>query len=217
MINLVIIGAGGFGRETAEIVKSLNENGSEIDLIGFLDDDQALHGKIVNNIKVLGNLEYIRDSNLKDIHFVCAIGDTIIKRKVVEKALNYGYIPYSLISPDAKLYNNIKIGDGVIICPGTILTTNIQVGNYAIINQICSIGHEAIIGEFSTINPLSAISGGVVLEEGVFVGTCVSVLQYIKIGKWAIIGSGASVIKDIPELAVAVGVPAKIIKKRQIQ
>ena len=214
MKNFVIIGSGGFGREVAEIAKTIMKEKKDLNLIGFIDDDKALHGKIINDVPVLGNLEWITDSFEGDeLFFACAVGDPSIKKKVVERALKLGYIPYSLIHPSVRMCYDVSVGEGTILCTGSVITTNITIGNHVIINQICSIGHDTIIEDFVTINPLAAISGGVHLKEGVFIGTGASILQYRKIGEWSVIGAGASVIKDQDPYVVAVGVPA-VVKKR---
>lgn len=216
--DFVIIGCGGFGREVAEIAKTIVKEKMDFNLIGFIDDNKEFHGKIINNVPVLGNLEWIKDSYDGDgLLFACAVGEPPIKRKVVERALKLGYIPHSLIHPSVPVGFDVAVGAGTIICPGSVITTNITIGNHVIINQICSIGHDVIIDDFVTINPLSAISGGVHLKEGVFIGTGASVLQYLEIGEWSVIGAGASVTRNQEPYVVAVGVPAEVKKKRTME
>jgi len=216
--DFVIIGCGGFGREVAEITKAIMKEKKDLNFIGFIDDNKELHGKTINNIPVLGGMEWITDSyHGEKLHFVCAVGEPLTKKRVVERALELGYIPHSLIHPNVQIGFDVTVGDGSIICPSCCITTNISIGKHVIINQICSIGHDAIIEDFVTINPLTAISGGVRLNEGVFVGTSASILQYIEIGEWSVIGAGASVIKNQEAYVVAVGVPAIVKKRRQIQ
>lgn len=216
--DFVIIGCGGFGREVAEIAKTIAKEKKDFNFLGFIDDNQELHGKIINNVPVLGNLEWINDSyHGNRLLFACAVGEPLIKKKVIERALKLGYIPHSLIHPSVQIGYDVSIGVGTILCPGSIITTNIKIGNHVIINQICSIGHDAIIDDFVTINPLSAISGGVHLQEGVFIGTSAAVLQYLEIGAWSIIGGGASVINNQEPYVIAVGVPAVVKKKRNME
>ena len=218
MKDFVIIGSGGFGREVAEIAKTIKKEKKNLNFIGFIDDNEELHGKMINDVPILGNLEWINDSyDGNELFFACAVGEPSVKKKVVERALKRGYIPHSLIHPSVRMCYDVSVGEGTILCPGTIITTNITIGNHVIINQMCSIGHDAIIEDFVTINPLAAISGGVHLKEGVFIGTSASVLQYIEIGEWSVIGAGASVIKNQESYVVAVGVPAVVKKRRNIE
>jgi sugar O-acyltransferase (sialic acid O-acetyltransferase NeuD family) len=214
MKNFVIIGAGGFGREVADIAKAITKERGEIKLIGFIDDNKDLHGKTLNNIPVLGGLDWIKNAgNGNDVYFACAIGDPRIKKKVVTHALELGYVPHTLIHPSVRIGYDVTVGDGTILCPGTIITTNISIGDHVIINQICSVGHDAVIKDYVTVNPLAAISGGVHLKEGVFIGTCAAVLQGLHIGEWSVIGASASVIKNQDAYVVAVGVPTTVKKK----
>lgn len=218
MKDFVIIGSGGFGREAAEIAKTIMAVKKDLNFIGFIDDNKELHGKIINDVPVLGNLEWIKDSYDGDeLFFACAVGEPSIKKKVVERALKLGYTPHSLIHPSVLMYYDVSVGEGTILCPGSIITTNITIGNHVIINKICSIGHDVIIEDFVTINPLSAIGGGAHLKEGVFIGAGTSVLQYKKIGEWSIIGAGATVIRNQEAYVIAVGVPAVVKKKRKIE
>ena len=211
MKKLVIIGTGGFGRECAEIAKTIESKENDINLIGFLDDNKEHHGKVKNDVKVLGSIEWIKDFNITDdIYFVCAIGDTIIKKSVVEKALKLGYKPYSLIHPSVHISYGVSIGEGVILSPGSVISTNCVLKDYTVINQLCSIGHDAIIGKYSTVNPLVSINGGDEIGEGVYMGTQSSIIQFLSIGKWSIVGAGACITKNIDEYKVVQGVPAKI-------
>jgi sugar O-acyltransferase (sialic acid O-acetyltransferase NeuD family) len=216
--DFVIIGCGGFGREAAEIAKTIMKEKKDLNFIGFVDDNKDLHGKIINDVPVLGSIEWIKDSyDGNKLFFACAVGEPSIKKEIVERAIKLGYIPHSLIHPSVRMCYDVSVGEGSILCPGCIITTNITIGNHVIINQICSIGHDAIIEDFVTINPLTAISGGVHLKEGVFIGTGAVVLQYLEIGEWSIIGASASVIKNQEPYVVAVGVPAVVKKKRNIE
>ena len=72
--------------------------------------------------------------------------------------------------------------------------------------------HDCKISDFAHISPNAALAGNVEVGEGTHVGIGASVIQGIKIGKWATIGAGAVVIKDVPDFAVVVGSPARIIK-----
>ena len=212
--DLVIIGAGGFGREVADIARAVMKETNELRLIGFLDDDANLHGKELNEVPVLGNLEWIKTSGTAgNVYFVCAVGDPRIKKTVVERALALGYLPYTLIHPSVRMGYDVKVGEGTILCPGSIITTNINIGRHVILNQICSVGHDAVLEDYVTINPLCAVSGAVHLKEGVFIGTCATVLQGLEVGEWSVIGANASVIKSQEPYVVAVGVPTTVKKK----
>lgn len=106
----------------------------------------------------------------------------------------------------------MTIGEGSIICAGTILTVDISIGNHVIINLDCTLGHDDIIHDFVTIYPSVNISGNIVVGECVELGTGMQIIQGKNIGKESIIGAGAVVVRYIPDRCTAVGSPAKPIK-----
>ena len=172
MINFVIIGAGNFGREAAEVAKRIAEKGENFKFLGFIDEFEENNGKVINEVPVLGGLKWIKETFTGEkLFFACSIGDTINRKEVVGRALKLGYIPYSIIHPSSLIRYGTKIGDGVIISPKCVIAPNGMIKDHVIINQICSIGHDDIINDFCTISALAALSGGVVLGEGTYFGT----------------------------------------------
>ena len=140
-------------------------------------------------------------------------------QKLAEKITNT-YINYPvLVHPGVELYDfqNIIIGKGSIICAGNIFTCDIRIGDHVLVNLNCTVGHDCIINNYSSIMPGVNISGKVLLEEGVYIGTGAEIINYVTIGEYATIGAGATVIDDIQPYAVAVGTPAKIIKLKKFQ
>jgi sugar O-acyltransferase (sialic acid O-acetyltransferase NeuD family) len=135
------------------------------------------------------------------------------ERKNIYTSLKGDYHFPSLIHPSALLMSpdTIRIGKGAIICAGSILTTNISLGDFVIINLHSSVGHDCILGDFVSLMPGARLSGGVILEDGVYVGTNASILPGLRIGAGATIGAGAVVTKDVAPNSTVVGVPAKAI------
>jgi len=211
MKDIVIIGAGGFGREVKWLIDEINEVSRQWNFLGFIDDNLN-KGTIVNDSIVIGNLAWLQKQNL---NVVCAIGDPNVKKRVLSQLTNSENKYPVLIHPDVRMSKLIDIGEGTIICSGCILTVNINIGKHVIINLDSTVGHDATIGDFSTILPSVNISGHVNIEELVSVGTGAKIIQELRIGRNTIIGAGAIVTKDIPQNVVAVGMPAKPIKTRE--
>lgn len=211
--DIVIIGCGGFAREVAWLIEDINESSKQWNLKGFIDDNKNLHGKIVNGYKVLGGFEFL--NNKSELYYVCAVGNSIVREKIIkEKCSQYNIKPAILIHPSVimnKGYNDI--GQGSIICAGNIITVNTKIGNHTIINLDCTIGHDVVIGEFSTIYPSVNISGNCNIGNNCEIGTGTQIIQGKVVGDKVIIGAGAVVINNIEDYSVAVGAPAKIIKK----
>ena len=116
------------------------------------------------------------------------------------------------ISENAIISSDAKIGAGPVICPGVVVMRGADLGNNVILNTSCNVDHDCIIGDHVHISPNATLCGTVAVGEGTHVGAGAIVIPNKKIGKWATIGAGAVVITDIPDKAVVVGNPAKIIK-----
>ena len=212
MRSVVIVGAGGFGREVVEIFKDQNIPLKKWEILGFIDDNEELHGRKVNDYPVLGGLEWLREHNNENLGCICTINDCRKRKGMVGRLQEIGVNFYSVIHPSVTMSQYVKLGQDVIICAGNILTVDIKIEDHVHINLNCTIGHDAVIDKYCTINPNVTISGNDHLGEGVYVGTGATLIHEVSIGNWSVIGAGAVVINDIPEKVVAVGVPAKVIK-----
>lgn len=210
---LVIIGAGRFGAETAELAKQISRVKPKLKLVGFLDDNKT--EEEVSGYPVLGGIEAVYDllETSPDAKAVVAIGDTKMKKKVVGAYADAGLSFTNLIHPSAIVPESVKLGLGCIITAGCILTVDISIGDHVILNLSTTVGHDAVIGDYTTVNPQVAINGRNVIGQGVYIGTGAKLIHEIKIGDWTLIGAGAVVSNDIPSGVLAVGVPAKPIKE----
>ncbi|WHX40388.1 acetyltransferase [Mesobacillus sp. AQ2] len=211
MKDIVIIGAGGFGREVAWLIEELNRLNREWNILGFVDDNEEIQGHEVNGYKVIGDIEWLKT---KEINVVCAIGDPITKKKTIERLMESRNSYPILIHPSVIYSDSVSFGEGSIICASNIITTDIRIGKHVIVNLDCTIGHDANFGDYTTVLPGVNISGFVVTGECVSIGTGSAVIQGVSIGEKTIVGAGAVVVKDLPANCTAVGSPAKVIKYR---
>ena len=211
MKDIVIIGAGGFGREVKTIIDTLNKNHKVYNFLGYYDDGIE-KGKIINGFPVLGTLEEL--NRLKtNLSVVLGIGDPIVKSKIVASLSNNLLNFPTLIHPSVLISDDeVTIGHGCVICAGTIITCNIKIGNFVTLNLMCTVGHDTTINDFSAFMPSVNISGEVLIDEKVYVGTGAKIINQLTIGKNTIVGAGAVVSRSLPENCTAVGIPAKPIK-----
>ena len=210
MKNIVIIGAGGVGRETSLIIQKINELELTWNLIGFIDDNVKSWGKVINGYSVIGGIDSL-EVLPSDTYIIIAIANYEIKREMVNK-INNKFKFATIIHPKVYIDNYMNIGEGTIIYEGVILTANIEVGKHVIISPKCGIGHDSIIKDYVSLLWNVNISGNDIIEEGVMMGSGSTVIQGKKIGKASIVGAGAVVIKDVDIYSTVVGVPAKTIK-----
>lgn len=210
MKDLYIIGAGGFGREVAWLVERINAVEPTWNLKGFIDDNETLWGTTEDEYPVLGGSSCLLQT--KNAYAVCAVGSAATRKRIVEK-IETGNIKFAtLIDPSVLYSKRVKIGDGTVICAGTILTVDIEIGRHVIINLDCTLGHDVQIGDFVTMYPSVNVSGNTVLGEGVELGTGMQIIQGKKIVPQVIVGAGSVVVRDIEESGTYVGCPAKKIK-----
>lgn len=211
MQDIVIIGAGGFGREVKTIIDAVNKVEKTYNFIGYYDDGIE-KGTIINNFPVLGNLQDLNATD-KEVSVLLGVGDPTTKGKIVNTLSNEKINFPTLIHPSVQISNDdVAISNGCIICGGTIITCNIKIGNFVTLNLMCTVGHDTIIDDFSSFMPSVNISGEVHISEKVYVGTGAKIINQLTIGKSTIVGAGAVVSKSLPDCCTAVGIPAKPIK-----
>lgn len=149
MKELYIIGAGGFGREVAWLVERINAITPTWDLKGFIDDNENLWGTMEDEYPVVGGCSYLE--NLEDVYVVCAIGSAKVRKKIIDKLKDFSVKYATLIDPYVLVSKRVSIGEGTIICAGTIITVDIEIGKHVIINLDCTVGHDTVIEDFVTI------------------------------------------------------------------
>lgn len=203
MKDIVIVGAGGFGRETALMVEQLHA----WNIIGFYDD--GLKPKtIVDGLPVRGNVSRLNEVT-HDLAVVIAIADPSIRQQIANSLKNQKLYFPTLLHPTVLAgHTENKFGKGCIITAGVILTTGITLGDFVIVNLATTIGHEVCIDHYTSIMPQCSISGSVKLGERCFVGSGSRILQGISIGDDSIVGAGAVVTKSFEANSKLVGVPA---------
>ncbi|MBO4872840.1 MAG: acetyltransferase [Lachnospiraceae bacterium] len=215
MEDIIIIGAGGFGREVAWIIERINQIEKKWNLLGFLDDSPSVCEDSLNGYRLLGGTE--EAVHYPEARFVCAIASPLIRKKVVE--LLKKILPdcrfATIVDPSVIKSDRIRIGEGAVICAAVIMTVNISVGEHVIINLDCTVGHDAVLEDYVTLSPSVNISGGTQIGTCSEIGTGAFVLQYKNVGSCTKIGAGAVIVNDIPDCCVAVGVPAKLLPDRR--
>ena len=212
MKDLIIIGAGGFGREVQWLIERINENKKEWNLLGYIDDNMDC-GTSINGYSVLGGLEYLSNFNDHKGNIVCAVGNSIIRRNLMNRIeMTYNIETPNIIDPSVKLSKHVKLGKGNIVCADSILTVDIDIKDYCILNLDCTVGHDCIFDSFVTVYPSVNISGNVNIGKCVELGTGSHIIQGIDICDNVVVGAGATVIRNIDEKGTYVGSPVKKVK-----
>jgi sugar O-acyltransferase (sialic acid O-acetyltransferase NeuD family) len=211
MKDVIIIGAGGFGREVKSLINDINRASTErvYNILGFVDDG-IKEGTKIHEFLVLGGIAYLKTLKIKP-SLVFGLGSPNIKKIIYNDLFTYDFP--NIIHPSVSLEGyNIILGKGNVICKGTILTCDISLANFITLNLSCTVGHDTIINNFCSFMPSVNISGEVLINEGVYIGTGAKIINRLEIGANAIIGAGSVVTKKIPSNCTAIGIPAKPIK-----
>lgn len=189
--------------EHAKVVVDILESQCE-PIMGYVDD----------NISV----EQFRDRKvLRDAQgcspIIVSIGNNLVRKRVVEKLLGHSF--GTAVHSSAIVSPTVSIGVGTVVMPGAVINAESCVGQHCIINTGASVDHDCQLGDFVHIAPHATLCGNVQVDEGGWVGAGATIIPGIKIGKWAVVGAGAVVIRDVPDMAVVAGVPAKVIKYKE--
>lgn len=210
--DLIIFGAGGFGREVAWAIDRINKVNPTWNLLGFIDDNEEIQGTVIDGNRVLGRSEDIL--SFPDAYIVCAVGASRTREIIIGnlKRINPHIHFGTVIDPSVAMSDTVSIGEGTIICANNIITVNITIGCHVIINLACTIGHDSVLGDFATLYPTVNVSGMTTIGRATEIGTGTQIIQGKKIGDYSVAGAGAVIVSDIKENSLAVGCPAKVIK-----
>lgn len=207
--QLVIVGAGGFGREAFDVVDAVNaDGGPTFEVLGFVADGEPdLATLAPYGVPHLGPVDHL-GSLPPDVGYVIAIGSPEARRRI--DAQHRERPCPVLVHPSATRGRAVEIGPGSVVCAGVRLTNNIRMGRHVHLNLNATVGHDARLGDYVTVSPLVAISGYVALDDDVMLGTGATLNPGVRVGARSVVGSGAAVLGDLPADVVAVGVPAKV-------
>ncbi|MFD8388640.1 acetyltransferase [Streptomyces sp. NPDC059680] len=206
MSGLLIVGAGGFARETAQAVR----DAGEFKLLGHLDDNPALHGTEVDGVPVLGGCDLVHD--LPDARVVICVGNPSnyaararLVRRLALPADRYA----TVIHPTAVVSATSEVGPGSVLLAHCVLTAAVRVGAHVAVMPQVVLTHDDVVEDCATLASGVRLGGGVRLERGAYVGSGALVREGTTVGAWSLIGMGSSVLGDVPPGEVWVGSPAR--------
>jgi len=208
MYDIIILGAGGLGRELYLWAKDYFPK-DQYKIKGFLDDNPKALNNYNVEVRVIGS---INNYEVKENdRFIIGTGNVEIKKKIVEKLKARSARFLTSIHPTAIVANTAKIGQGVIICPFVAVGDHAQLDDFVILNIYSSCGHDSKIGKYCILSPYAAVTGFSILEDEVFLGTHSTVIPGKKVGYRSKVSANSVVMRDVPSNKIVFGVPGKAI------
>jgi sugar O-acyltransferase (sialic acid O-acetyltransferase NeuD family) len=206
---LLVVGAGGFARETAAAVHELDD----LDLLGFLDDDPALHGSSVGGTPVLGPIESVTDH--PDSQVVVCVGSPLryhTRRLVVDRLSLPAERYATIVHPAATVGGGTTIGAGTVILAGVVTTTAVRIGAHVAVMPSVTLTHDDVVGSYVTFGSGVRLGGSTIVEDGAYLGAGALVREACTIGRGSLIGMGSVVLGDVPAGEVWAGAPARFLR-----
>lgn len=197
--NIIIFGASGHGSVIADSIAASGEQ------VPFIIDDQPKSA-------TLAGVEVIHSNKVQlssEDQICIGIGNNKVRKAVAGRLAGQFC---TVAHPTSILSSSATIGAGTVLMAGAIVNTGAVIGQHCIINTAAIIEHDCEIGDFAHISPNAALAGNVRVGEGAHVGIGACVIQGTTIGKWATIGAGSVIIRDVPDYAVVVGNPGRVLK-----
>lgn len=180
--NIIIIGAGGFGKEIFSYIQDDLDNITlkNTNLKGFLDDNEInFINTGLNNSLYLGKINDYKFST--NDYAIIAIGNIKIRNSIINQLINNTQF-FTFIHSTSYVSKYAKIGKGIIVCPFCVIQPYSVIGDYCSLNIYCSIGHDSILGTGSVLSPYCTLNGNVKTGSNLFMGTRSTILLNNTIG-----------------------------------
>jgi sugar O-acyltransferase (sialic acid O-acetyltransferase NeuD family) len=210
---LIVVGAGGFGREAIELVRALQMAGRSIEMLGVCDDDPSLHGHDVLGVPVIGPIDAVHGHPESQI--VVTIGNPSrfdVRKRIVDD-LGLAADRYAtLVHPAAVVPDSARVGAGSVIHAHCVLTADVTVGSHVVMMPSVVLTHDDRVGDFVTIGAGALVAGRVTIGEGAYIGSGAMVREHLTVGEWSLIGMGSVVTGNIPSREIWAGSPARFMR-----
>ena len=207
--RLLVLGAN--NPETVRVVEAVNDREPTFNLVGFLDNDPAKHGRAFWGFPVLGGSALAADPAYRDCLVVNAITRSPrVRKETTEELVRHGATLTNLIHPSVDT-RHVTLGSGIVVHEGAVLQPGARVGDNCAFNANVVLSHECDIGAHVFMAPGGVLAGFVEVGEGAMIGVHATVLPRLRIGAWATVGGGAVVVRDVPSGATVAGNPARVL------
>ncbi|MBN2452681.1 MAG: NeuD/PglB/VioB family sugar acetyltransferase [Candidatus Omnitrophica bacterium] len=207
---------GGNAREALLPILAANAKKKEWDVLGFIDDDPKVHGKDCLGVKVLGGREVLGGFPGVSVLAVPGNPKSFSRRREIIESLGLDDKRFAtIIDPSVVVSPDARIGRNVLLMANVVVSCGVTIGDHCIVLPNTSILHDTVIGDYTCVGSNVSISGGVRVGAGCYIGSGSRIKESVSVKEGALIGLGANVISDIDGGVVAVGNPARVIRKAE--
>lgn len=211
MKKLLIVGAGGFGREVLSFARSIPKSRRNWEVHGFLDDNPSALRNFNVGFKIIGPINEYQPQ--ADEVLACAIAEPRVRLEICRNLLQRKANFVNIVVSSACIGKNTSIGSGLIMGINSAISVNTKVGDFNIINSYSSLGHDAVLEDGCTMSAYCELSGGAHLGEGTFMGSHAVVLPNVRVGRYAKIGAGSIVLRNVGDGVTVFGNPARAVSE----
>lgn len=228
MKQLLIIGAGGFGREVLMLALDNPSHGVDWVVKGYLDSRSHALDAFVKDAAELPDAmdydagkraHYRRDYPIvgdplsyepqADDVFLCAVGDPAERRKYAEPLQAKGARFIRLVHPLAAVSVYAAIGEGSIIGPYASLSPDCRIGRHVTVSSYTAIAHDARIDDWVEIGAHCLLAGHVNVETGARIHPGSVLTAKSSVGARSVVAAGSVVFKRVPADTTVIGNPAR--------
>lgn len=198
MKRVVIVGAGGLGREIAWVVERMNAVRECFEVLGFCDDAADKQEGEVSGYPLLGKLGGVRQ-RFGRVGVICALGSNRVRQRVVELALEEGHWLASVVDPSAVVAPGVELGEGCYVGIESVVSVGCRLGRGVLVNHKVCVGHDVEVGDFAQLCPGVCVSGGCKIGVGALLGTLAGTIPLKDVGDWAIVGAGCVAMREVED------------------
>jgi sugar O-acyltransferase (sialic acid O-acetyltransferase NeuD family) len=209
--DLVIVGAGGFARETASAALAGGRR-----VLGFVDDNPDLHGSVRSGLPILGPVDSVAGLDTDVVVCVGNPRDYTVRQRIVERlGLPAGRYA-TVLHPSVSIGAGSTVGEGTVLLAGTVLTADVTVGAHVAVMPQVVLTHDDLVGSYATVASGVRLGGGAILETGAYVGSGALIREGVTVGGWSLVGMGSVVLRDVPPGQVWAGNPARFLRNATV-